>query len=489
MDLSRRIIILIYGRAFSFLISLVIPIALTRLLLKEDYGSYQQLVMIYSIIQAILLLGIPQSLLYYYPRSEKEDYSILVKQTWNIAAYSAIFVILATWGGSELMNSMFPGHHLQPFIFLIGLYTGIMLLVIPLQNLLVVEGKESLAMQSMIGFTIIDIIVLPSAAWINPTTLGMMHGIITTAIVKAIVVLGYIYFNYLNKKQTGKTYYKEQLAYGIPVGLTAMIGIINLNVDKYMVAAFFSTSVFGVYYLGSLWAPIFGWIAQSMGQVITPRLSKAHKDNDLTEMQNLYNQSSEKLTFLFFPLTIFLILVAEPLILTMFTEKFEDAIPIFTIYMILLPTYPFRIGWILMASGQTKFLLRLAILMSTINILLSYYLITTLEGDNRLFGIPFATVTVTWLSMIIIMYQSLHTLKIKLKDAYAWKKIFTVTLISLLSAIPVIAILTFKLSSVIILLLSSITYGIVFLYISFKLQLWGESEINILKSFVYLKNS
>ena len=142
-----------------------------------------------------------------------------------------------------------------------------------------------------------------------------------------------------------------------------------------------------------------------------------------------------------------------------------------------------------MASGQTKFLLRLAILMSTINILLSYYLITTLEGDNRLFGIPFATVTVTWLSMIIIMYQSLHTLNIKLKDAYAWKKIFTVTLVSLLSAIPVIAILTFKLSSVIILLLSSITYGIVFLYISFKLQLWGESEINILKSFVYLKNS
>ena len=67
MELSRKIIILIYGRAFSFLISLVIPIALTRLLLKEDYGTYQQLIMLYSIIQSILLLGIPQSLLYYYP--------------------------------------------------------------------------------------------------------------------------------------------------------------------------------------------------------------------------------------------------------------------------------------------------------------------------------------------------------------------------------------------------------------------------------------
>ncbi len=206
MELSRKIIILIYGRAFSFLISLVIPIALTRLLLKDDYGSYQQLIMIYSIIQAILLLGIPQSLLYYYPRKEKKDHAILVKQTWNIVTYSAIFVILGSWIGSELIKNIIPEHHLQPFIFLIGIYTGIMLLVMPLQNLLIVEGKESVAMQCMIGFTVIDILILPSAAWINPTTLGMIHGIITTAIVKAIIVLIYIYFNYLNKIQISKSY-------------------------------------------------------------------------------------------------------------------------------------------------------------------------------------------------------------------------------------------------------------------------------------------
>ena len=488
MELSRKIIILIYGRALSFLISLVIPIALTRLLLKEDYGSYQQLIMIYSIIQAVLLLGIPQSLLYFYPRSEKENHSMLVRQTWSIVTFSAIFVIIATWGGSELMNNMFPEHHLQPFIFLIGVYTGIMLWVMPLQNLLVVEGKESLAMQCMIGFTLIDIIVLPSAAWINPSTLGMVHGIIATAILKAVVVLGYIYFNYLNKKHTGVSYYREQLAYGIPVGLTAMIGVINVNVDKYMVAMFFSTSIFGVYYLGSLWAPIFGWIVQSAGQVITPRLSKAHKDNNLTEMRDLYNQSVEKLSFLFFPLTIFLILVAEPLILTMFTEKFEDAIPIFTIYMILLPTYPFRIGWILMASGQTRFLLRLAILMSTINILLSYYLITTLEGENRLFGIPFATVTVTWLSMFVISYQSISTLQLKISEVYPWKKIISIIAISLLAGIPVFALLSLDLAGIVLLIASSVVYGLVFLYATYKLDIWGESELKLFNSFWSLKN-
>ena len=196
---------------FSFFISLAIPIILTRLLLKEDYGMYQQLIMIYSIIQAVLLLGVPQSLLYYYPRKEKEDYPLLVKQTWNIVFFSAIFIILVSFGVSELMINMSLNHHLQPFVFLIGIYIGIMLLVMPLQNLLILEGKESLAMQSMIGFTIIDIIVLPSAAWFNPSTLGMVYGIIATAILKALIVMGYIYLNYLNKAYTGNTYYKEQL--------------------------------------------------------------------------------------------------------------------------------------------------------------------------------------------------------------------------------------------------------------------------------------
>ena len=80
MDLSRRAIILIYGRAFSFFLSLLIPIVLSRLLLKEDYGSYQQLIVIYTIVQAVLLLGMPQSFLYYYPRREPDARSFFPRR-------------------------------------------------------------------------------------------------------------------------------------------------------------------------------------------------------------------------------------------------------------------------------------------------------------------------------------------------------------------------------------------------------------------------
>ena len=244
MELSRKIIILIYGRAFSFILSLIIPLVLTRLLLKDDYGSYQQLIMIYAIVQAILLFGMPQSLLYYFPRKEISDRPVLIKQTWMILVISGLLVIALFGITSQIVENTFAGHHLQPFIFLLGISIGIMLSVMPLQNLLILEDKETTAMWTMIGFTVIDITILPSAAWYNPTTLGMVYGIILTSIIKFIIVMIYIYKNYLSKIETRESYYREQLAYGIPVGLIAMIYVININIDKYMVGLFFSSSVF-----------------------------------------------------------------------------------------------------------------------------------------------------------------------------------------------------------------------------------------------------
>jgi|TARA_B110000914_G_scaffold224551_1_gene242588 O-antigen/teichoic acid export membrane protein len=488
MELSRKIIILIYGRAFSFILSLIIPLVLTRLLLKDDYGSYQQLIMIYAIVQAILLFGMPQSLLYYFPRKEISDRPVLIKQTWMILVISGLLVIALFGITSQIVENTFAGHHLQPFIFLLGIYIGIMLSVMPLQNLLILEDKETTAMWTMIGFTVIDITILPSAAWYNPTTLGMVYGIILTSIIKFIIVMIYIYKNYLSKIETRESYYREQLAYGIPVGLIAMIYVININIDKYMVGLFFSSSVFAAYYLGSLWAPMFGWITQSASQVITPRMSKAHKDNNLLEIQKLYSNSVEKLSFIFLPATVLLALIAKPLILTLFTNNYEDTVPIFSIYLLLLPTYALNLGWILMASGQTKFLLRLAIFMSIINIILSYGFLITLEGDNRLLGIPFATVTVTWISTMIVMYQSLKTLESTLSETYNWKKILTIGIISIISAIPIIGLLSLELENKVFLISSIAIYGLIFLFTSFKLKVLDDNEINLVKSFLPFKN-
>ena len=169
---------------------------------------------------------------------------------------------------------------------------------------------------------------------------------------------------------------------------------------------------------------------------------------------------------------------------TMFTETYRDSIPIFMIYLILVPTYSLNLGWILMASGQTKYLLKLALSMSIINVILSYWLLTTLEGDNRLLGIPFSTVLVTWISTIMVMNRSLTTIESSFLDTYPVKEMWKIASVSALSVLPVILLSAFELSNPLTLFLSIFSFAIMFLALSYKLKLIGENEIKLAKSFL-----
>ena len=154
------------------------------------------------------------------------------------------------------------------------------------------------------------------------------------------------------------------------------------------------------------------------------------------------------------------------------------------IYLILVPTYSLNLGWILMASGQTRYLLKLALSMSIINVILSYWLLTTLEGDNRLLGIPFSTVLVTWISTILVMNRSLATIESSFLDTYPVKEMWKIASVSVLSVLPVILLSAFELSNPLTLVLSITSFAIMFLVLSYKLKLIGENEIKLAKSFL-----
>ena len=139
-----------------------------------------------------------------------------------------------------------------------------------------------------------------------------------------------------------------------------------------------------------------------------------------------------------------------------------------------------------MASGQTKYLLKLAVSMSIVNIILSYWLLTTLEGDNRLLGIPFSTVFVTWISTILVMNRSLATIESNFFETFPVKEMWKIASVSALSVLPVILLSAFELSNPLILFLSIVSFAIMFLALSYKLKLIGENEIKLALSLIHI---
>ena len=59
---------------------------------------------------------------------------------------------------------------------------------------------------------------------------------------------------------------------------------------------------------------------------------------------------------------------------------------------------------------------------------------------------------------------------------------------SLLAGIPVFALLSLDLADIVLLIICSVVYGLIFLYATYKLDIWGESELKLFNSFWSLKN-
>ena len=484
MDLSRQVVTLIYGRALAFGVSLLIPIALTRFLVEAEYGTYQELVLVYATLQVVLLLGLPRSLSYYFPRMGEAERPLLVRQTLELLGLMALVSVLLFGSSQLLLDRYLPHHHLQPYLGLLGVYTGLMLLVAPLQNLLVVEGRVRGAAWSMVGFGLVDVVVLPLSAYLEPTVWGILYGITLAAAIKAGVSLAYQLPRYMLGQGAagGERFVSRQLAYSVPVGLAGMISLINVNIDKYLVSLFFSTADFAVYYIGSLWAMVFGWIALSTGQVVIPRLSAAHKRGATPEMAELRSGMARRMVLIFFPMAALLAVVARPLIEGLFTSSYSEAVPIFMIYLLVLPTRPFGYGEVLMASGQTGFLFRVVAAMAVINVCLSYALLKWLG----LIGLPWATVAVTWLATLLILARSNQTLELTLKRAYPWRYILLTLVVSVLAALPPLGLLLLGVEGWALLLGGTALFGAVFLALAWRLEVLGPGELRLLRSLVAL---
>ncbi len=212
-----------------------------------------------------------------------------------------------------------------------------------------------------------------------------------------------------------------------------MVGILNLNIDKYLVGLFFPVGTFAVYYIGALWAPVFNWTTQSVVQVVIPRLSAAHHKRDMAAMQRLRSRMASRMALVYFPLAMLMAIIAPPLIELMFTSAYAGAVPIFTIYLLLLFNRPFGSGEVLMAAGRTRFLFRLALAVGLLNLGLSLLLLA--RSELGLLALPVATVTVSWISALAILHSSNRELGVTVRAAYDWYPLATILTSSVLAGV------------------------------------------------------
>jgi len=243
-----------------------------------------------------------------------------------------------------------------------------------------------------------------------------------------------------------------------------------MNFHQYVVAARFDAATFAIYAVGCLQIPLVDLVMTSTTSVMMVEMAKHAGTGNRRAALALWHDTVYKLAVLLFPLTVFLIVAARPVILALFTAKYAASVPIFMVWTLTVLPAAFAVDGVLRAYAQTRVLL----VMNILRFGLVVVLIGPLLWGFGLAGAVIVTLLATIVAKAAAALRINRLLGAGLADAVPWRRLGAVTLRSLVAAVPAAWIVhSTTLRPMVVVLIAAAAYGAAYAALSYS-SLRGE---------------
>jgi O-antigen/teichoic acid export membrane protein len=475
-SLTRQAGALASGSFATQVMAVVMLIALARLVSKPELGGYQQLALIYGILQPLLIGGIPAALLYFVPRSDDPAEA----RAWLGHAYLLL-------GSSGLAISVVFAVARQPLADALGnpALAGPLLVYAPLPffafvasvattGLVAVRRAGVAAALSAFTGALTLVTVLVGVA-IEPDTSHMAAGLVVAAACSAVVS------TYAVQRIVGITFRRADaargmralLAYGVPLALTGLVGRLAWQFDRLVVSRDFSAAVFAVYAIGAVELPITSIIQQSVNAVMVPALSERYAAGDVQGMAALWRRAIRRSSLILLPTFVFFMLTAEEFIRLLFGSGFAGSTGVFRIYLLLVPIRVATYGIITQAIGRTRINLMGSFLFLGANAVL----VLALVGPLGLKGPALGTVLATAALAIYYLVRLRTVLSLSIRALFPWSLLAANFAVSALAGLPVLLLSLAGVDGPLLLLAGGALYAIAYVGLMLATRRFDAKEI------------
>jgi len=377
--------VLLFGKIVSTLGEAVVPIIMIRLLTKAEVGVLSTVMMLYATLALVLTSAFPATLMYFLPaREAPERRALAVRMGLLMLALGGVLAVLMfglglvglSLGGASLAAEHSERSLLDPkalfYLLALAPYPLGDLPARLLPNLLVIEGRARDA--ATIG---VVKAVGSAVATLIPIALGLpLHVVIacTSLFGLAYSALLPYYLRALYRgvpKVPAPVSSREIIRFTLPLGITDVVGRLNSELDRYLIAGTFPVTRVAEYRAAAWQVPIIKEIPYTVGRVDTPYLNRLFEAGKVREAIQLWRASTEKVALLVVPLASIFVVAAEEVVVLLFTDEYLGAAPVFRLYSLLMLGRACSFGNVLLAAGKPGYVFRAAILSFLSNIVLS----------------------------------------------------------------------------------------------------------------------
>jgi len=427
---SRKQVAFLSGAFFlKRLLNLVTPVFLVRFLDVSEYGEYQLFWLIANTALLLAPMGMSRSLLYFIPRLSVAERAQFVSQTILYLCLAGLLaaLLLSPWSPllpESMLSDRSGGLVITGFVFLWIVSSLIEILPSADQNV----GWQAKAIVGLAIFR--NTLVITTAAVtdsLNSIYFVLLLFVCAKVAVLAVYCVGHYGWRFLrfDLSRVG-----EQLRYALPFGLSNTLTQMRGKAEQWIVAILFVPSTFGLFSIVLMVVSALSMLRKSIGQVITPKMSRSESKGDLKRVLALNNRGNLAASMLVFPAATYLFAFAEPVIELVYTQQYLGAAPILRIYLVIALLSVVEVATLLVIFKQGKFVLKVSGFLVVFSVAASY-LGATLIG---LKGVAIGSLLAMFISKLINFHRASRLLEIPLHKLQDWKALLVIMVTAALSA-------------------------------------------------------
>ena len=444
------------GRAPGLVIAFAIPLVLARVFDQTEFGTYKQLFLIYATLFGLAQAGMAESLYYFVPRDGSLAGRFVANSMLALAAIGVTAVVALT-AGRDQIAAWLSNPALAPLLPLLGWFLALMLTSAVFEIVLLSRQQNGAAAWAYAMSDIARAACMTVPALLAWGVGGVMAGAVVFAATRLMVAAIAMAAAYRSDWRPDFAVLRRQLAYALPFAIAVGIEVLNINWHQYAVAARFDAAAFAIYAVGCLQVPVVDLIVTSTCNVMMVEMAAA-SGRDPAAARWLWHDTIGRLAFMIFPLAAFLVVMARPIIVLLFTPAYEASVPIFMLWSLTMLTSVLVVDGVLRVYAQTRYLLAQNILHLCI--------VAGLAGTFlRIFGLEGA-VLVTLLATLIVksiaVIRISRVMQMPLTEALPWRRVGTAAACAIIATAPAFAVARLGLPPLTTLPLAAASYALAY---------------------------
>lgn len=430
---TKQAVWIAIGNLFSTGIALVSAMILSRYFNKEDYGTYKQVIYIYGTTQIVFTLGLPRCFSYFLPKLPIEQAKQTINKISNIFYVTGLIFAALLFFSAPILATGFNNTNLTDAIRIYSPVAFFLLPTLGLEGILATYQKsEYIALYNTLTRVFMLICVVVPVIVFGGSYKMALWGFVISSFITYLLA---IYLRNLPLKgvvhQPTTVHYRDIWNFSLPLMTASIWGALINSTDQFFISRYYGTEEFANFSNGAAQLPFVGMIMTATVTVLTPVFSREFHKGNFSEIVDLWQRSTIKAAKLLFPLLIFFIVFAQPLMIVMYGKQYAGSAIFFQIKQVAAFTQVITVWTLIISMGHTKFYSQIHMWAMLALIPIEYTICKFLDSA---FLVTVGHVIVMFFMCTATFFHIVRYLNTSIRLFIPFKQLITLTLLSTITA-------------------------------------------------------